>query len=145
MTDAIGVSSWTTGMWQDWHERCSAGKALWRCAAATSTGCWPFSTLTSWFARTPRPWRRAARERFAERAHGQWGALAFSRGARFAQPALVNGAVGIILAPRGRLFRVLSFTFSRGKIVQIDVVAGPARLSELDLAVLAIADGDQGS
>ena len=64
------------------------------------------------------------------------GALAFSRGARFARPALVNGAVGVIVAPRGRLFRVLSFTFTRGKIGRIDVVADPARLSELALAVL---------
>jgi RNA polymerase sigma-70 factor (ECF subfamily) len=64
------------------------------------------------------------------------GALAFSRGARFAQPALVNGAVGLVVAPRGRLFRVLSFTITRGKIVQIDVVADPARLRHLDLAVL---------
>jgi RNA polymerase sigma factor (sigma-70 family) len=64
------------------------------------------------------------------------GALAFSRGARFARPALVNGTVGVIVAPRGRLFRVLSFTFTRGKIGRIDVVADPARLSQLALAIL---------
>ena len=63
-------------------------------------------------------------------------AINFSRGARFARPALVNGAVGVVLAPRGRLFRVLSFTLARGKIVQIDVVADPVRLRHLDLAVL---------
>jgi RNA polymerase sigma factor (sigma-70 family) len=64
------------------------------------------------------------------------GAIAFSRGARFTQPALVNGAVGVVLAPRGQLLRVLSFTFSHGKIARIDVVAEPASLSQLDLAVL---------
>jgi RNA polymerase sigma-70 factor, ECF subfamily len=64
------------------------------------------------------------------------GALAFSRGARFARPALVNGAVGVIVAPRGRLFRVLSFTFTGGKIGGIDVVGDPARLRQLDLALL---------
>jgi len=64
------------------------------------------------------------------------GALAFSRAARFARPALVNGAVGVVMAPRGRLFRALSFTITRGKIVQIDVVADPERLRQLDLAVL---------
>ncbi len=63
-------------------------------------------------------------------------AVNFSRGARFARPALVNGAVGVVLAPRGRLFRVLSFTITDGKIAQIDVVADPARLRQLDLAVL---------
>ena len=63
------------------------------------------------------------------------GALAFSRGARFARPALVNGAVGVVRAPRGRLFRVVTFTITRGKIVQIDVIADPERLRQLDLAV----------
>lgn len=64
------------------------------------------------------------------------GAVAYSRGVRLAQPALVDGAVGIVVAPRGRLFRVLSFTFADGKIARIDVIADPARLSQLDLAVL---------
>jgi hypothetical protein len=64
------------------------------------------------------------------------GALSFSRRARFAQPALVDGAVGLVVAPRGRLFGVLGFTVRRGKIVEIDVVADPARLRRLDLAAL---------
>jgi RNA polymerase sigma-70 factor (ECF subfamily) len=63
-------------------------------------------------------------------------ALTTARGARFARVALVNGTVGVVIAPRGKLFRVLSFAFADGKIAQIDVVADPARLSELDLAVL---------
>lgn len=64
------------------------------------------------------------------------GALAFSQSARFAQPALVNGAVGLIVAPGGRLFRVLRFTTADGKIVHVDVIADPLRLRQLDLAVL---------
>ena len=40
------------------------------------------------------------------------------------------------MAPRGRLFRALSFTITRGKIVAIDLLADPARLRQLDLAVL---------
>ncbi len=63
-------------------------------------------------------------------------ALAYSGRARFAEPALVNGAVGIVVAPRGRLLVVLGLTITRGKIVEIDVVADPARLRQLDLAVL---------
>jgi hypothetical protein len=54
------------------------------------------------------------------------------RTVQFVQPALVNGAVGVVMAPRGRLFRVLSFT--RGKIVEVDVIADPVRLGQLDLA-----------
>jgi RNA polymerase sigma-70 factor (ECF subfamily) len=62
-------------------------------------------------------------------------ALAFSRLARFAQPALVNGAAGVIVAPRGRLFAVMGFTIRRGKIAEIDILADPARLRRLDFAV----------
>lgn len=63
-------------------------------------------------------------------------ALSLSRGARFAQPALVNGTVGLVVAPWGRLSRTLRFTLVNGKIGRIDVVADPTSLRELDLAVL---------
>ncbi|HEU0115617.1 MAG TPA: sigma-70 family RNA polymerase sigma factor [Thermomicrobiales bacterium] len=57
-------------------------------------------------------------------------------GARAARPALVNGAVGVVVAPRGRLLMVLDFTIEDAKIVAVDVVADPERLRRLDLAVL---------
>src|SRR5438876_4981094 len=57
-------------------------------------------------------------------------------GARAAQRVLVNGAVGVVVAPRGKLMMVLRFTIERGKIVEIDAVADPERLRQLDLAVL---------
>jgi RNA polymerase sigma-70 factor (ECF subfamily) len=63
-------------------------------------------------------------------------ALAYSLNARFAQPALVNGAVGVVVAPRGRLLLVLAFTFRDGKVAGLDVLADPARLRQLDLVVL---------
>jgi RNA polymerase sigma factor (sigma-70 family) len=64
------------------------------------------------------------------------GARVASERARFTQPALVNGAVGLVMAPRGRLFLVLGFTITDGKITEIDVIADPDRLRQLDLAVL---------
>ena len=64
------------------------------------------------------------------------GAITAARGARFARPALVNGAVGVVVAPRGRLFRVLQFTFAGGKIAGIEVIGDPARLGQLEIAVL---------
>jgi len=64
------------------------------------------------------------------------GAVNFARGARFTRPALVNGGVGVVLAPRGRLFRVLRFTFANGKIAGIEVVGDPERIRQLDIAVL---------
>jgi RNA polymerase sigma-70 factor (ECF subfamily) len=63
-------------------------------------------------------------------------AIALSRGARFAQPALVDGTVGLVVAPRGRLFRALLFTFANGRIAQVDVVADAERLHNLELAIL---------
>jgi RNA polymerase sigma factor (sigma-70 family) len=60
----------------------------------------------------------------------------FSGRARFAQPALVNGAVAAVWAPGGRPRVVFGFTVTHGKIVEIEILADPARLSRLDLAVL---------
>jgi hypothetical protein len=42
----------------------------------------------------------------------------------------------VIVAPRGRLLMVLTFTVVQEKIVAIDAIADPARLRQLDLAVL---------
>jgi RNA polymerase sigma-70 factor, ECF subfamily len=64
------------------------------------------------------------------------GALGYARRmARFAQPALVNGTAGLVVAVQGRPFAVLGFTVSSGKIVEIDILADPDRLSQLDLAI----------
>ena len=64
------------------------------------------------------------------------GAFAASARARYTQPARVNGSVGLVMAPRGRLFLVLAFTFSGEMITDVDVIADPDRLRQLDLAVL---------
>ncbi len=53
-----------------------------------------------------------------------------------AQPALVNGAAGVVVSRGGRPFAVMGFTVRRGKIAAIDILADPARLRQLDLAVL---------
>jgi RNA polymerase sigma-70 factor (ECF subfamily) len=60
----------------------------------------------------------------------------YSGRARLARPALVNGAVGIIVAPHGRLLVVLDLTFEGGKIVAIDAVTEPEQLRHFELAVL---------
>jgi len=64
------------------------------------------------------------------------GARLASVRARSTQPALVNGAVGLVMAPRGRLALVLAFTIIGDRITKIDVIANPDRLDRLDLAVL---------
>jgi RNA polymerase sigma-70 factor (ECF subfamily) len=62
--------------------------------------------------------------------------LATRGGARAARPAMVNGAVGVVVAPRGQLLMVLVFTIDGGKIVAIDAIGDPERLDALALAVL---------
>lgn len=64
-------------------------------------------------------------------------ARAHSNGARFAKPALVNGAVGLVVVPEGRgVSLVLAFTIVSGKIVELDVVADIERLEGLNLVML---------
>jgi RNA polymerase sigma-70 factor (ECF subfamily) len=64
-------------------------------------------------------------------------ALTFARLVQFARPALVNGAAGIVAwLPNGQPFSVMGFTVRRGKIVEIDILAEPTRLRQLDLTVL---------
>jgi len=53
----------------------------------------------------------------------------------FVRPALVNGAAGAVVAPAGRVFSVMAFTVTNGKITQIDVLADPQRLGQLNLAI----------
>ncbi len=60
----------------------------------------------------------------------------FAGRAQAAKPALVNGEVGVIVAPRGQLFLVFVPTIAHGKIVKIEVIAEPERLDRLDIAVL---------
>lgn len=60
----------------------------------------------------------------------------FSRMARAVQPALVNGSAGLVFAPGGRLSRALSFTIANGTITQVEIIADPERLKQLELAIL---------
>jgi RNA polymerase sigma factor (sigma-70 family) len=58
------------------------------------------------------------------------------RGARFAplgRPALVNGAAGIVVGAQRRPRAVVGFTVSEGRIVEIDLITDPAKLSRLSV------------
>jgi RNA polymerase sigma factor (sigma-70 family) len=61
---------------------------------------------------------------------------AFSRFARFVQPALVNGTAGLVFAPGGKLSRAVSFTVANGKITQVEIITDRDRLQQLDLSVV---------
>jgi RNA polymerase sigma factor (sigma-70 family) len=60
----------------------------------------------------------------------------FARLAGLARPVLVNGAAGVVIAAGGQPFAVVGFTVRGGRIVEIDILADPARLRHLDPAIL---------
>ena len=64
-------------------------------------------------------------------------ASTFSRSGLSLQHVLVNGQLGFV-ARRGdgRLFSVVGFTIADGKIVEMDILADPERLSRLDLSAI---------
>jgi RNA polymerase sigma-70 factor (ECF subfamily) len=63
-------------------------------------------------------------------------AAQFAGRAAAARPALIDGTLGIVVAPRGRLLLVLLPTIADGRIVRLEAVADPARLRTLDFAAL---------
>jgi RNA polymerase sigma factor (sigma-70 family) len=63
-------------------------------------------------------------------------ARSYAHLAPYVRPALVNGAAGAVVTPRGRPFSVLAFTIRGGRIVAIDSLADRERLAGLDLTVL---------
>jgi hypothetical protein len=55
---------------------------------------------------------------------------------RVLRNALINGAPGAVVLVDGKPFSVLGFLVRGGKIVEIDILADPARLARLDLTLL---------
>jgi RNA polymerase sigma factor (sigma-70 family) len=72
--------------------------------------------------------------RGAEAVAGQ--ARMYSRLGLDIRPVLVNGAAGAVALRNGRPFAVLGATIRNGRIVEMDILADPARLRELDLTAL---------
>jgi RNA polymerase sigma-70 factor (ECF subfamily) len=63
-------------------------------------------------------------------------AVAFGHLAHLVRPALVNGEIGVVMAPHGRLSRALTLKIVNGKITEIDVIGDQARLAELDVSTV---------
>ena len=72
---------------------------------------------------------RGAREVIAQ-------AQRFSSLARFARPVLVNGAPGFLVVRDGESLALLAATVQNDKITEMDILADPVRLRELDLVGL---------
>jgi RNA polymerase sigma-70 factor (ECF subfamily) len=63
-------------------------------------------------------------------------ALFYSRLGLVTRPALVNGALGGVSTRDGEPFAVGGYIIRDGKIVEIDILADPERLRQLDLTIL---------
>jgi RNA polymerase sigma-70 factor (ECF subfamily) len=64
------------------------------------------------------------------------GAMVFAQFAGSIEPMLVDGSVGLVLAPNGKLRRALTFRIAGGKIIAAEVLADPAHLHPLKLALV---------
>ena len=63
-------------------------------------------------------------------------AHAFVGRAQAARTVLVDGALGFVVAPQGRLLLAIGVTVRDGRIVELSAVADPERLAALSLSVL---------
>jgi RNA polymerase sigma-70 factor (ECF subfamily) len=62
-------------------------------------------------------------------------AFPFTRVAQVAVPALINGAVGLVMAADGRPITLVWFTITGTRIAAIDLTDDPRRIAEADLAI----------
>jgi hypothetical protein len=77
----------------------------------------------------------AAQMGAAAEIHGAAEVARFSRRARGATPALLDGAAAAVWLVGGQLRVVYRFTISGEKITAIELIADPARLRQLDLVI----------
>ena len=64
-------------------------------------------------------------------------AATFSRSGLSNEMVLVNGSIGFVARrPDGRVFSVIGFTIAGGRVVEMDILADPDRLSRLDLSAI---------
>ena len=63
-------------------------------------------------------------------------AEAFKGRAQAAEAAVLDGVLGVVVAPGGRVLLVLEVAVEDGRIVEIDAVADPARLAAMKLPPL---------
>ncbi len=63
-------------------------------------------------------------------------ALGFSRLGLVVRPALINGVAGAVTTRDGEIFSIGALTVTDRKIVEIDILADPVRLRQVDLRLL---------
>lgn len=75
---------------------------------------------------------------FSEARGAQTIARYFSGKAQAARSALVDGEIGVVVAPRGKLLLVLNVTIRGGRIAALEAVADPERLDKIELGVFSV-------
>ena len=63
-------------------------------------------------------------------------AKAFLGRAQAARPILVDGRVGVAVAPHGRLLLLLDVAIRDGRIAAMEIIGDPARMADFTLALL---------
>jgi hypothetical protein len=72
-----------------------------------------------------------------ERAQGAAAVASWlSTGARGLRMALVDGAAGLVWAPRGRPRGMLDLALMDGKIVELNLIADPKRMNQSEIVLL---------
>jgi RNA polymerase sigma-70 factor (ECF subfamily) len=63
-------------------------------------------------------------------------ALTFANPRATLRPVLVNGAAGVVVMLGGRPFAIMGFTVRGGRVAELDVLADPERIANLDLSAI---------
>ena len=105
-------------------------------ARGTSTRSSPCWIPTSCFAPTPAPACPAATLEMRGAAEVAARALTYARLQLFNRPVLINGMLGTDRLSRRRPFSVGAITMRGGRIVEMDILADPERLGQLDLTAV---------
>jgi RNA polymerase sigma-70 factor (ECF subfamily) len=65
------------------------------------------------------------------------GAVRYKHGAHALRAVVIDGAVGMILVPRGKLARAIRLTFAGDRVARIEAITNPDRLATLELGIVS--------
>jgi RNA polymerase sigma factor (sigma-70 family) len=66
------------------------------------------------------------------------GAVRYKHGAHALRAVVIDGAVGMILVPRGKLARAIRLTFAGDRVARIEAITAPERLAALELGIVEL-------
>jgi RNA polymerase sigma factor (sigma-70 family) len=66
------------------------------------------------------------------------GAVRYKHGAHALRAVVIDGAVGMILVPRGKLARAIRLTFAGDLVARLEAITAPERLAALELGIVEL-------